>query len=286
MKISIIILTYNREQELRKVIQNVLAQSYKDIEIIIINNDISKKLKLNYPQTKCYDQKENLGVPAGRNLGASKATGDLFVFLDDDAFFVGKDNFQTILKKFEDPSIGALAFKVENFNYKQVIKAEFPHPDLSKQDEEFLVGRVVGCGHVFRKSIFEEGYDKNLKRFWHEELDLCYNIINKGYKILYCPDLFIIHKPATSGRLPSKEKYYNFIYNRVYIVVKHLPFIYCVPHLLAWSYMFFKQAWQTKFFKILFSAGYRGFVDGLKNRRVLNKQAIKYLKKAKGRLYY
>jgi len=291
-KISVIILTYNREESLRKVIENILEQSYKDIEIIIIDNDTSKKLKLNYPKTKYFHQKQNLGVPAGRTYGASKAIGDIFVFLDDDAFFVGKDNFQTILKKFEDPTIGALVFKIKNFYADKIIKAEFPHKDLSKQDEEFLVSRFIGAGHALTRKAFGLGYDFNLKKFWFEELDLSYKIINDGYKILYTPEIKIIHKQSPSGRLPNKEKFYAMVYNKIYITTKYLPLFYLFIHSRLWKYKLFKEAKKNDMCNIFFEAYEQAAKDAVKTREyiigktILNKQAIKYLKQTKGRLWY
>lgn len=286
-KLSTIILTYNREKELRETIESILKQSYKDFEIIIIDNNPEKKLTLKYPKLKYFHQKDNLGVPAGRNAGAEKASGDILVFLDDDVLLPNKDNFKNVIKHFEqDKSLGALAFHVHNFYSKKTIKAEFPHPDLSKQNEEFLVSRFIGCGHSIRKDVFGEGYDKNLKKFWFEELDLCYRIVNEGHKILYCPDIKIIHKQAPSGRLPNEEKYYAMVYNKNYILWKYLPFPYYVGHGFLWNMKFVMQARKNKMYKIYKEASKKGGDDALKNLNVLNKQAIKYLKKTKGRLWY
>ena len=90
---SIIIPTYNREFELKRAVNSVLDQSFKNWELIIIDNfskDNTKKMILSFknPKIKFY-QIRNKGVIAkSRNFGIKKSKGEYLAFLDSDDFWI------------------------------------------------------------------------------------------------------------------------------------------------------------------------------------------------------
>ncbi|MGF7184763.1 glycosyltransferase involved in cell wall biosynthesis [Desulfitispora alkaliphila] len=93
MKISVIIPIYNVEQYLRQCIESVLAQSYKDMEIILVNDgspdnslDICNEFAENHPCIKVID-KENGGISDARNEGIKNSTGEYLMFLDSDDYW-------------------------------------------------------------------------------------------------------------------------------------------------------------------------------------------------------
>lgn len=94
MKFSVIIPAYNREKELPKCIESVLEQTYKNFEIIIVDNgstDSTKEIVQNYINQDSrikYFWQENSGSPAGsRNTGIQKALGEWIAFLDSDDYW-------------------------------------------------------------------------------------------------------------------------------------------------------------------------------------------------------
>ena len=88
--LSIIIPVFNAEKFLENSLQSVLNQTYKDIEVILVDDGstdhssmlIDKATKKD-PRIKAF-HKENSGVSATRNFGITKATGDLIAFVDAD----------------------------------------------------------------------------------------------------------------------------------------------------------------------------------------------------------
>ena len=86
-QIAVIIPTFNRKQYLFNAINSVLAQTYKNIELIIIDDGSSdktiNKLKSYESQLKIYRQK-NKGVSAARNIGIKLSKSDWVAFLDSD----------------------------------------------------------------------------------------------------------------------------------------------------------------------------------------------------------
>lgn len=88
--VSIVITTYNRKKYLEEAVLSVVNQSYKNIEILIVDDGSN----INYSEVICnrykncfYHYKKNGGVSSARNFGVKKAKGVYIAFLDDDDFW-------------------------------------------------------------------------------------------------------------------------------------------------------------------------------------------------------
>lgn len=101
--ISIIIPVYNSEKYLQNCINSILKQSYKNFEIILINDgskDQSSAICLDYCNKNKrinYYSKVNEGVSSARNLGISKACGEYLTFIDSDDY-IEKDHLLNFIK--------------------------------------------------------------------------------------------------------------------------------------------------------------------------------------------
>ena len=91
-KVSILIPVYNVEKYLSKCLESILLQTYKNIEIIIINDgttdsslDIAELYAFNYDFIHVYSY-ENAGISTTRNRALEKATGDYYLFVDSDDY--------------------------------------------------------------------------------------------------------------------------------------------------------------------------------------------------------
>ena len=89
-KITVIVPVYNVENYLRKCLDSIMAQTYKNIEIIVINDgstDASGQICQEYTQIDnriVYIEKENGGLSEARNVGLDKMTGSYVTFIDSD----------------------------------------------------------------------------------------------------------------------------------------------------------------------------------------------------------
>ncbi|HFI0085410.1 TPA: glycosyltransferase family 2 protein [Streptococcus suis] len=94
--VSVIIPTYKRNDTLKRAIESALRQTYKNIEIIVVDDnanfpDIREKnreLVAHYSNIRFFENETNLGGGLTRNVGISKALGDYLAFLDDDDEFL------------------------------------------------------------------------------------------------------------------------------------------------------------------------------------------------------
>lgn len=95
-KVSVIIPAYNQAAYLGSALESVLAQSYHDWEVIVVNDaspDQTDAVVARYPdpRIRLINHEHNRGLPAARNSGLRAATGELFMLLDaDDCFHVDK----------------------------------------------------------------------------------------------------------------------------------------------------------------------------------------------------
>lgn len=91
--VSVIITTHNRSALVMETIESVLAQSFTDYEVIVVNDgstdDTATALRPLVESGKIrYIEQENQGLAAARNTGFAEARGDLISFVDDDDLFV------------------------------------------------------------------------------------------------------------------------------------------------------------------------------------------------------
>jgi len=91
--VSVVIPTYNRAWVLKRAIDSVLAQGYRDFEILVVDDgstDSTQGILESYHQI-CVVRQDHLGVSAARNAGIARAAGRLITFLDsDDLWLPGK----------------------------------------------------------------------------------------------------------------------------------------------------------------------------------------------------
>ena len=88
--VSIIITLYNKEKSIRRAILSAINQTYRDIEIIVIDDcstDDSKKICEEYNENiKLYSTEKNSGLPHSRSLGIEIAQGEFITFIDADDY--------------------------------------------------------------------------------------------------------------------------------------------------------------------------------------------------------
>lgn len=165
--VSVIIPSYNRKKFICESVESVLAQTYKNYEIIIVDDgstvDIKQALKPFGNKIK-YLYQENKGAASARNTGIINSKGKYLAFLDDDDLFEpGKLEKQ--VKKLEDnPHIGFVfsdyySFETKNSNRKKLITTRLSQIPSSEFGKFYFVHHdlAVSSFLVRRKSLEKIG---------------------------------------------------------------------------------------------------------------------------------
>lgn len=120
-KFSIVIPVYNVEKYIGKCLESVKSQTFKDYEVIIVNDgtqDDSMKIAVKYPFTII--NQENQGLSVARNRGVKEASGDYLIFLDSDDYWE-KDLLKELTKSIKnDPDLVRFQIKQIDENNNSV----------------------------------------------------------------------------------------------------------------------------------------------------------------------
>jgi len=102
--VSILMTAYNRQQFIEEAIESVLASTYRDWELIIVDDgstdntvNIAKRFEASDTRIKVYVNEKNLGDYPNRNKAASYANGDFIIFVDSDDKIL-KDGIELLVK--------------------------------------------------------------------------------------------------------------------------------------------------------------------------------------------
>ena len=108
-RVSIVIPTYNRSMMVRRAIDSVLAQTFQDFEILVVDDgstDDTRDALAAYPESVRYVPQANQGPAAARNHGMRLARGDYIGFLDSDDLYL-PHNLEAHLRQFQaNPAAG------------------------------------------------------------------------------------------------------------------------------------------------------------------------------------
>lgn len=187
--ISIIMPTYNRAYIIERAIKSVLGQTYKDWELIIVDDastDNTEKVVNKYicSNIRYYINKTNLGANASRNIGAKCAKGEVLAFLDSDNYWP-ENRLESQIEiwknsKNERCFLYGRVKICDGKNIKILPEQKMKSDELKKTE---ILGNVIDLNTLLiGKSVFEEigGFDEKLPRFQDWELIL---------RMLYCFNL-------------------------------------------------------------------------------------------------
>lgn len=163
--ISVVVPVYNVFNYLNRCIQSLLAQTYEDYEIILIDDgssdgssDLCDKLASEYEQISAF-HKKNGGLSSARNLGAQKAKGEWITFVDSDDYVSDsylQDLYKLVVKFDADMAITRVELRLES-QANEVRPKRFDDFVTDRQGGffEVYIGNKVGwsgCGKLLKTS--------------------------------------------------------------------------------------------------------------------------------------
>lgn len=163
LMVSVIIPNYNGEKYIEKCIESVEHQTYKNLEIIIVDDgsddsskEIIKKVQKKYSNIKCYFQ-QNMGGSIARNKGIELSNGKYFIFLDSDDILY-PDAISTMIEKIIDTDADLVIgnFKKIDSNDNEIIKCKTIENESTVNDVYTLVGTIPNpTNKLYRADIIK-----------------------------------------------------------------------------------------------------------------------------------
>ncbi|MFO8053396.1 MAG: glycosyltransferase [Candidatus Omnitrophota bacterium] len=187
-KVTVVIVTKNRKEELATAIKSCLAQIYP-MEILVLDDGSTDGsfdlVKREFIGVRVIRFNVSEGYIKRRNQAARLAKGDILFSLDDDAIFSSKHIVKDIIAEFKHPRIGAVSIPVIDINKNNKLR----QPSLPGK-KDCIIDSYIGTGYAIRKDLFIRlgGYRESIVH-QGEEKDLCIRIYDEGYVVkLGCSD--------------------------------------------------------------------------------------------------
>lgn len=216
--VSVIIPTYHRADSLQRAIDSVLKQTYKNLECILVNDNIPDDDYSNvlYSVIHKYEkdnrfifleQSKHINGAAARNYGIEHAKGEFIAFLDDDDWWKN-DKIEKQIKFFRscDNECGGVSTLVEYYSEGKLIQKSLPYKS-GKIYKEILMRDidVTTCSLLLKHEYLDKtGYfDINLKR--HQEIQLL-TFFTYYYELCLLPEHLVCITADINENRPNSEK--------------------------------------------------------------------------------
>jgi hypothetical protein len=175
---------------------------------------------------------ENLGVPGGRDAGMRACTAEVVGFLDDDAVLEPGGSARIAEEFRRDERLGAVALRVVDEG-GAATRRHVPRIGGAAPSTSTDVVHFVGCAHALRRAAYEDvgGYFTELF-YSHEEIELCWRLIDAGWRVRYLADVGARHPRTEISRHARGWELTGR--NRVLIARRTLPWPIAVAHVLSW----------------------------------------------------
>lgn len=201
--VTVIIPTYKRSDKIERAIKSAINQTYKNIEIIVIDDNANfpeerektKKIVSKYENIKFIENEENLGGALTRNVGIDNAQGKYIAFLDDDDEFISNkiERQMELMKQKEKDCIKVGMV----YCYKNGINSEGKTIFTTKIDYEGnclfqqMIDNIETTSTWIcpKEVLIKVGKFENVKA--HQDNILLTKILANGYEIYRVPEILL-----------------------------------------------------------------------------------------------
>ena len=228
--VSIITVNYNQSAATCDMLASLYASGYPNMEVWVVDNaspsDTPEVIKEKFPQVIFIQSDKNLGFAGGNNLALQQAQGDYFYLINNDTIVPQGHIEQLVSVLASDASVGVVSPKIKFYATPDIIQFA-GYTDMTRYS---FRNKSIGYGECDNgkydqicDSAFAHGAAMMLKRevvgqtglmnehyfLYYEELEWSARIKKAGYRIIYVPDTYILHKESLStGKSSLLQTYY------------------------------------------------------------------------------
>jgi GT2 family glycosyltransferase len=278
--VTVALLTYKRNHLLQRQLEALSPWRARLADVVVVDNageppaeDVCRQ----FPWARLVRAPSNLGA-AGRNLGFEAAHSTFIVTLDDDVVDFRPEHIGEIERAFQDPDVACVNFRViEEGTGRLVNWVHHRDPRLFAQ-KEFDTYEISEGACAFRLSCLVSvgGYPESFF-LSHEGPDLAYRLMNRGWRVIYCPRVTVTHLFAIEGRQGWRRYYYD-TRNTLWLAARNLPVIYGLRLVLrqtvAMAFYSARDGYILVWFRALWH-GLLGLQDALRARQKLTPAAMR-----------
>jgi len=272
-KVSIIIPNKNNLLSLHTCIQSILEKTITgSYEIIIVDNNSSDESTLNYycalrsenGNTRIIELGEKFNFSNACNAGARVASGDILLLLNNDTEVISEnwlENLKTFIKIKGVGVVGANLLypdgKIQHAGIVIGLEGHASHILLGSPGGRITpygldswyrnVSAVTAACMMIRKSVYDElhGFDEGFQLIF-SDVDFCLRAINKGYRVVYNPDVQLIHHEGISRGKHNPKGDIELGYQRFLSYIKNGdPFLNSNIS-RAWRKPTFRRTWEQQ----------------------------------------
>lgn len=300
MKLAIIVVTYNSQRDIERLLNSLVKQSVQNFTVYVIDNNSSDDTlskvrtflaKLSIIIISC---KQNNGYARGNNIGIQKAMEDgcEFVFILNPDMQLEENCIKSLYKKFlADENIGVIgpivlignhlgqAESIQGYGVKanfrtQKKKVYYGGQEYSNQlPDEVEVDYVHGGAMMIRADVLKTTglFDENYFMY-NDELDISFRIKKSGFRILCIRDAVARHyHDFDKKNIRGNNLMYYYVMRNRYLYFKKFGFyvnlfisvfkeILMIPFIIRWAIMKMENKKLLKFY-------YLGIFDGLLGKK-------------------
>ena len=241
-KVVIVILNWNNYGDTIGCIYSVLQSTYKDYEVIIVDNDSKdnsqKILEKEFPHLKLIQTGKNLGYSGGNNRGIKHALerGANLVWILNPDTIVAPDALEKMMQGISRTDVGIVTPKIYYYDFPNTVcfvdgsmnlktgyvgNIHCGEVDNGQFNEEHYLRQAPGASLLIKKEVFEKvGFFDEKYFLFYEDIDFCVKARKAGFKILFVPGAKIWHKVGASVGKNNPNNQYYMTRNRLYFVRK------------------------------------------------------------------
>ncbi len=238
-KVSVIVPNYNGFSILRNCLFSLLEHDRKPDQIVVVDNGSSDgspdMIRREFPSITLVALDTNTGFTGANNTGIKASSGDMLVLLNNDCI-VEPHWLDNLLRRMDDPSVAAVTSSMRNISDVNIMDSAGGQidwmgfaSDRGKGESASLHSKPTSipfpCGGavIVRRSALPSPD----RLFWNElfiyqeDLDLGYELIRTGWKIVYEPEAVVRHMHSATMSKVSYFKERLCVRNRLLIMRKH-----------------------------------------------------------------
>lgn len=257
-RVGVVVLTQgDRPVELAEGIASVLAQDGVDTDIVVVGNG--------WNPTGLPDGvhglgiETNVGIPAGRNRGAARVSGDYVFFLDDDARIPSRGFLLDAIGLIAaDPSIGLIQPRLEGRDDVEPPLRWIPRMRKGDRHDSSAVFSCLEAAVLLPRDVFDRAGGWGDEFFYaHEGIELAWRVWNQGKRAWYAGDLVAEHPVVHPTR---HADYYRLnARNRVWLARRNLPLPLIPLYVGSWTAVTVLRWWRMP---SALSAWFGGWSEG------------------------